>query len=196
MKIFVMVVLGKIGDGRITNKTLVVWGTTVKERGAWVQGDGISSYLLSGVTMEPDGGFSSDVTREFWYMRVCSPSMLVWKYILSLNNIFHISSEFLNNQLIIIQTLSTCFDYNLMPTSEREQFKNLHTVSIFKEMGTSTTKTYDKFKLFNNDSDKDSFFEWSQNKNQVLGGGHPTGEAHEEFAQIIFDALQAKAHGR
>ena len=168
-------------DKKITDKTLVVWGLTTKERGIWIQPhQEITGYLLNGV-MDP-GELPSDA-KNFWYMHVNSNMMLYWKYYNCLSIMFNWASEFCNDQFLFVQSVGQdLVDKNCFNEVELEYLSSnpvyLEIVRTFQDMLISKSK---KYRIFNDE--RHFFHDWTgPNK---LGGGHPTLSAHIKYAEMI-----------
>ena len=174
-------------DGKITDKTLVLWGLTSMERGIWLQPDTtMHSYMLNGnstpVEVTPD-------VSNFWYNSVNSDMMLVWKYYNCLSLMFSWANEYCNDQFLFVQATGKdilkqqCFD-----KSELEYFKKnpkfFKILTIFQNM---LQPKYQKYKIFNDGNH--NMTPWIISNNLRLFGGHPTLEAHVRYANMIKEQL-------
>jgi hypothetical protein len=179
-------------DGRITYRTLVLWGFTAKERGPWFQLDRWSGWMLNG-TMEPDDGFTSKEVAKFWVERANSDMMLLWKYYMCLYTAFSLAKEYCNDQFLFVQALKVNIDYDSMPPWEREQVGRPEFVTQMKEWCNIINPKYEKYRIFN-DPESHIFFNWTGKFGDGrLGAGHPTLESHQRYAQTIVNELDNKA---
>jgi hypothetical protein len=174
-----------VNDGKITDKTLVVWGLTTKERGIWLTPGRFESYMLNGSYTPSE--VTPDVSN-FWYTTINSDMMLFWKYYNCLSIMLGWATEYCNDQFLFVQ--ATGKDIIKQDCFNKEELDYLYTnplfhktVTIFQNMLQSK---YQKYKILNDHN----MNEWIiANPNLRLGAGHPTLEAHIQYASMIKEQL-------
>lgn len=181
-------------QGKITSSTLVLWGFTAKERGPWFQLDKWSDWTLGASRFQiPDDKFASTDVSHFWVNRVNSDIMLLWKYYMCLYTAFSLANEYCNDQFLFVQALNVHLDYNIMEKVERQNVSRPEFIIQMKEWFKIIDPKYQKYRIFD-DAEKHVLYNWTEKfVDGKLGGGHPSLESHQRYAQLIVEELDKKS---
>lgn len=179
--------------GKITPQTLVLWGFTASSRGPWFQLDNWNmGWMLNGM-MNPDGNYFPKEATQFWFDRVNSPIMLLWKYYMCLQTVFALANEECNDQFLFTQAITVDLDYDKMPYTFQLPYRRPEFIVQMREWFKIIDPKYQKYRIFNDD--RNIFFDWTGKPESPgrLGGSHPTLESHQKYAQLIAEELDNKS---
>lgn len=180
-----------LANGKITDKTLVVWGLTGKERGVWFQPGKFSGYMLNGAVTPEE---VDEHVSNFWFKYANSDMMLYWKYYNCLSLMFSWANEYCNDQFLFVQAVGKdileqdCFNkFELEYLNKNPNFFKV--VTNFQNM---LRPKYQKYKIFNDT--RHNMFNWTSQAHWSggslrLAGYHPTLEAHARYALMITEEL-------
>jgi hypothetical protein len=175
-----------LDNKKITDKTLVVWGLTIKERGIWIQPNLLTCFNLNGNLTPAE---VTPTVSDFWYNTINSDMMLFWKYYNCLSIMFGWASEYCNDQFLFVQATGKDIIKKNFDITDLEYLttnpKFFEKVTIFQKM---LEPKYQKYKILNDRTH--NINDWVlANPNLRLGGGHPTLEAHIQYASMIKEQL-------
>lgn len=188
---------------QITDRTLVLWGFTGINRGILLRDrmdlPFITSYIMGLIHMQPP-----EITRknrDLWYSVIHSDSMMMWRYYQQLSTIFDLAQNKFNHQFMFVQAQGINPDPKYWSTETKPPLINRGTNTPLEPQRKETREILEDFWSLNLDSrwraysmlddwSQNNFFTWSHNRNQHLAYGHPSEQAHKDYAQVLYQRIQ------
>lgn len=162
-----------IASGEITPTTLVLFGTTTKERIVYFNRftKSLNSLLLSYQHSGPSNEWDSNTILDLY-----NDEKMLWHHLLCLNRILQIS-EMLNDRLQVFETIDT-IDLRTLRENTSDEVFNLLRFKVTKVLNHKNYHSEKKLLKLGKDDPIDRH-----------GGNHPRIHIHQEFASYVISKL-------
>jgi len=165
-----------IANNEITPTTLILFGTTTKERTVYFNKNrpGPKSVLLNHPQFWPDQNWDKKTVLEIY-----NDGYLIYNHLMCLHRLIQLS-EMLNNRINIVQVVRTL--------NFKEDIYNISK----NDLKLMEHKYYEIYNHRNFYGHRD-LFEFCSNKNRkedMHGGNHPKSYVHEKFSEYILETLE------